>query len=122
MLEPNLSLPVAAFRPNRVELGAAQASSQASHAKTMPDLRQTLEGVIPTSASDQGKRLGQRAYATIFHQALGPSTEITENVLMARALLSPTYIHDSAATRMARVSTMPNRVMPHFGGAVDVWA
>jgi hypothetical protein len=42
--------------------------------------------------------------------------------LMARALLSPTYMHDSAATRMARVSTMMNTALPRFGRAIDVWA
>lgn len=88
----------------------------------MPDLRQTLEGVMPAQAFDRSKRFEQRAEITIFHPALGPSAEITENALMARALLSPTYMHDSAATRMARVSTMPNRELARFGGAVDVWA
>lgn len=89
----------------------------------MPDLRQTLEGVIPAQAFDRSKRYEpHRAEVTIFHPALGPSTEITESALMARALLSPTYMHDSAATRMARVSTMANRELSRFGGSVDIWA
>lgn len=122
MLELNLPLPLTSFRPIPLGAGVAQASAQAGYARTMPDLRQTLEGVMPTQAFERGKRSEQRAEVTIFHPALGPSTEITENALIARALLSPTYMHDSAATRMARVSTMPNREMPRFGGAVDVWA
>ncbi len=78
---------------------------------------------MPPQAFDRSKRSEHnRAEVTIFHPSLGPSTEITENALMARALLSPTYMHDSAATRMARVSTMPNRELPRFGGVVDVWA
>lgn len=86
-------------------------------------MRQTLEGVTPTFALDRGNRQQtNRPEVTIFHPSLGPSAQITENALMARALLSPAYVHDSAATRMARVSTMMNRASPRFGGAVDVWA
>lgn len=122
MLESNLPLPITALRHRQFALGALQASAKASYARTMPDSRQTLEGTMPTQAFDRGKRSEQRSEVTIFHPKLGPSTEITENALMARALLSPTFMHDSAATRIARVSTMPNREMPRFGGAVDVWA
>lgn len=113
---------MSALRPSHLGLGAVEASAQASYARTMPDLRQTLEGVLPTQAFERSKRVEQRAEVKIFHPAFGPSTEITENALMARALFSPAYMHDSAATRMARVSTMPNREIPRFGGVVDVWA
>ena len=100
-----------------------QNHAHSGYAKTMPDMRQTLEGIPPALALERGKRSeGHRAEVTIFHPSLGPSAQITENALMARALLSPTYVHDSAATRMARVSTMLNRALPRFGGAVDVWA
>jgi hypothetical protein len=89
----------------------------------MPDTRQTLEGVLPPLALDRSHRdKFHRAEVTIFHPSLGPSAEITENALMARALMSPAYVHDSAATRMARVSTMMNKASPRFGQAVDVWA
>jgi hypothetical protein len=104
-------------------LGALQSSGQAGNARSMPDMRQTLEGVLPALALDRSHReKANRAEVTIFHPSLGPSSEITENALMARSLLSPAYIHDSAATRMARVSTMMNKASPQFGGAVDVWA
>jgi hypothetical protein len=123
LLDPNLSFPMTAIRPSPMGLGAMQASAQSAYARTMPDLRQTLEGVTPAQAFDRSKRSeSQRTEVTIFHPSLGPSTEITESALMARALLSPTYVHDSAATRMARVSTMPNRELARFGGAVDIWA
>lgn len=86
-------------------------------------MRQTLEGISPAMALDRSKRSqAHRAEVTIYHPALGPSSEITENALRARALLSPAYVHDSAATRMARVSTMPNIAFPRFGGAIDIWA
>ncbi|MDA0963154.1 MAG: hypothetical protein O2898_09585 [Proteobacteria bacterium] len=86
-------------------------------------MRQTLEGVSPALALDRSHRAqANRAEVKIYHPALGPSSEVTENALMARALMSPAYVHDSAATRMVRVSTMMNRSSPRFGGTLDVWA
>jgi hypothetical protein len=123
MLDPNLSLPIAALRPSPTGMGLTTTVAQTSAAKAMPDMRQTLEGVMPAFALDHGRRAtANRGDVTIFHPAQGPSTEITENILMARALLSPIYIHDSAATRMARVSTMANRSSVRYGGAVDILA
>lgn len=123
MLDPNLSMPLQTVRPGFSALGALQGSAQAGYAKSMPDMRQTLEGVLPALALDRSHRAqSHRAEVTIFHPSLGPSSEITENALMARALLSPAYVHDSAATRMALVSTMMNRASPRFGGMIDVWA
>lgn len=122
-MDPNLSLPLHNQRQNLAGPWAQQGSGQAVYANSMPDMRQTLEGVLPALALDRGHRdKTHRAEVTIFHPSLGPSSEITENALMARALLSPAYVHDSAATRMARVSTMLNKAVPQFGGAVDVWA
>lgn len=104
-------------------LGATQSSSHSGYASAVPDLRQTLEGIPPALALDRNKRSEHhRAEVTIYHPSLGPSSVNTENALMARALLSPTYIHDSAATHMARVSTMMNTALPRFGRSVDVWA
>lgn len=123
MLDPNLSLPLAALRPSPMRVGASPMVVQTSAAKAMPDMRQTLEGVMPTFALDHVRRsAGNRGEVTIFHPAQGPSTEITENVLMARALLSPIYVHDSAATRMARVSTLADRSSARYGGSVDIMA
>lgn len=123
MLDPNLSFPATSSPLGFSRLGVGQSLAPLGLARTMPDLRQTLEGIPPAIAADRGKRTEpNRAEVTIFHPMLGPSAEITENVLMARALLSPTYVHDSAATRMARVSTMPNRGLSRFGGTLDVWA
>ena len=123
LLDPNLSLPITMPRPGFSGLGAVQSSAQAAYARAMPDMRQTLEGVSPTLALDRSHRAQtNRAEVKIYHPSLGPSSEVTENALMSRALLSPAYEHDSAATRMARVSTMMNRSSPRFGGALDVWA
>lgn len=111
------------LRPNPSVPGAAQSLAHAGVARVMPDMRQTLEGVSPALALERNKRYeSHRAEVTIYHPALGPSAIDTENAIMARALLSPTFVHDSAATRMARVSTMPNTALPRFGRTVDLWA
>ena len=111
------------YRPSTSLLGASHSSSHSGYASAVPDMRQTLEGIPPALALDRGKRsAGHRAEVTIYHPSLGPSSINTENALMARALLSPTYMHDSAATRMARVSTLMNTALPRFGRAIDVWA
>lgn len=86
-------------------------------------MRQTLEGIPAALEMDRSYRSqGRRPEVTIFHPALGPSAVTTENALMARALMSPAYMHDSAATRMARVSTAFNGLAPRMGSILDVWA
>ena len=123
LLDPNLSSPISSVRPNAWTLGAGQGSVQSAYASAVPDMRQTLEGILPAVALDRGKRSEpHRAEVTIYHPSLGPSSVSTENALMARALLSPSYMHDSAATRMARVSTMPNIPIPRFGRTIDILA
>lgn len=97
-------------------------SSQAMGASSVPDMRQTMEGVTPVFALNALSRadMGFRAIS-IYHPQLGPSAETTENALMARALLMPMYLHDSAATRMARLSNL-HRDAPRFGNAINICA
>jgi len=111
--------------PNLAPLVVPQGFSASSHAVTassVPDIRQTMEGVTPVLAMDALTRadMGFRAI-TIYHPQLVPSAETTENALMARSLLMPLYIHDSAATRMARLSNL-HRDAPRFGNAINICA
>lgn len=94
----------------------------ASGASSVPDVRQTMEGVPPVLAMGSLSRMdmGFRAIS-IYHPTQGPSAETTENALMARSLLMPVYVHDSAATRMARLSNL-FRDAPRFGNAINICA
>lgn len=123
MLDPNLSLSLPTLRPNPSVPRAAHTLRHDGVANFMPDMRQTLEGISPALALERSERYTpHRAEVTIYHPALGPSAIGTENAIMARALLSPTFVHDSAATRMARVSMMPTMALSRFGRTVDLWA
>ena len=59
--------------------------------------------------------------SVVLHPAQAPSAVATENALMARSLMAPLYIHDSAASRVARLSNML-RDAPRFGAAVNLLA
>lgn len=61
------------------------------------------------------------ALGRILHPALAPSAVASENALMARSLMTPLHVHDSAASRMARLSN-PLRDAPRFGGSVNLLA
>ena len=121
--DSNLSLPLPMLRSSMFAPGATKSFLDAGPARVMPDLRQTYEGVSPALALERNNGYEpHREEVRVYHPALGPSVIYTENAIMARSLLSPTFIHNSAATRMARVSTMANTNLPRFGGTVDLWA
>ena len=123
MLDPNLLLPLPMLRPNPSVPGTAHNLAHAGAARFMPDMRQTLEGISPALALERSERYApHHAEVTIYHPTLGPSAISTENAIMARALLAPTFVHDSAATRMSRVSMIPNMALSRFGSTLDLWA
>lgn len=113
--------PLPNFTPMVIQSGYSAAAHNTA-ASSVPDIRQTMEGVTPVLAMDFLSRMdmGFRTIS-IYHPAQGPSAETTENALMARSLLMPIYIHDSAATRMARLSNM-FRDTPRFGNAINICA
>jgi hypothetical protein len=57
----------------------------------------------------------------IYSPSLAPSAISTENALVARSLFMPVYVHDSAASKMARISNSL-RDAPRFSGKVNVLA
>jgi hypothetical protein len=61
------------------------------------------------------------AQSRILHPSLAPSAVASENALVARSLMIPLHVHDSAASRIARLSN-PMRDAPRFGPSVDLLA
>jgi hypothetical protein len=57
----------------------------------------------------------------IIHPGQAPSAIATENALVARSILAPVYVHDSAASKMARLSNQ-HRDAPRYGNLVNLLA
>jgi hypothetical protein len=91
-------------------------------ANPVPDLRQTTMGILPTRQMSPPARydVGNSAMQ-IYSPSLAPSAISTENALVARSLFMPVYVHDSAASKMARISNSL-RDAPRFSGKVNVLA
>lgn len=122
-METSLRLPPSSVSPDFSGPLVQTNASNTRYAKSVPDMRQTLEGIPAVLEIDRSYRSqGWRPEITIFHPVLGPSAVTTENALMARALMSPAFVHDSAASRMARVSTAENGLAPRIGSILNVWA
>ena len=88
--------------------------------KPQTSLRQTHFGVGPTeSLITVPNYIADHPKVQIFHPSQAPSAQITENLIMARALMAPAYAHSGAATKMARLSNM-FQDLPRFGSAVNL--
>ena len=91
-------------------------------ASAVPDLRQSADGVAALRQVQVSARYDANHPAMrIYHPAQAPSAVATENALMARSMMAPLYVHDSAASRIARLSN-PFRDAPRFGGSVNLVA
>jgi len=85
-------------------------------------LRQTGFGVEPVGAVNPPYRdYSQRPATVIAHPRYAPSAVTSEQFFSARALLSPGYIHQSAATKIARISNL-HADQPRFSRQVDILA
>ena len=88
--------------------------------KSQTSLRQTYFGVGPTeSLNTTPSYNADHPKVQIFHPGQAPSAQITENLIIARALMAPAYAHSGAATKMARLSNM-FQDLPRFGSAVNL--
>lgn len=85
-----------------------------------PSLRQSGFGMGPVESLN-----ASQSYSThypkvqIFHPGQAPSAQTTENVLMAKALMSPAFVHSGAASKIARLSNM-FQDLPRFGTALNL--
>jgi hypothetical protein len=86
--------------------------------------------VFDTNASEFSKidptirilpEMGRRPMSYIQAPRGAPSTISSEHFLKSRASLSPTYIHNETATRMARTSNLYAEA-PRFRNEVDILA
>lgn len=115
-------------------LGAAVPALPVAGASPVPDGAMLARAVLPTSSAvalrgyeaalaGVRERLPGSALPSslVYHPSQAPSAISTENALMARSLMMPIYIHDSAASRIARLSNIL-RDAPRFGGAVNLLA
>ena len=107
------------FRPHSAQVTALADSVDVSE-KSHASLRQTHFGVSPTESLNTAPSYSaDHPKFQIFHPSQAPSAQITENLLMARALMAPAYAHSGAASKMARVSNM-FQDLPRFGSAINI--
>ena len=91
-------------------------------ANSMPSLRQTgygLEAVGEGSASH--KEYGQRPLTVISHPRHAPSAITSEQFVNARAAMAPGFIHQTAASKAARISNLYADT-PRFSQQIDILA
>lgn len=85
-----------------------------------PTLRQTSQGLPALDQLDASATYSaNHPRVQIYHPSQAPSAQSTENALMARALLSQSFAHSGAATKIARISNMFLDA-PRFGSAVNL--
>jgi len=118
-------LPAPSYPPS-VSLGQGVGSlafaSPRQSASAVPE-----SATLATAVTASGQPARLRAYepgvvaTRILHPSQAPSAITSENALWARALNLPVYVHDSAASRMARLSNIL-RDAPRFGQAVNILA
>ncbi|XDZ64938.1 hypothetical protein AB8880_08365 [Alphaproteobacteria bacterium LSUCC0684] len=91
-------------------------------ANSVPSLRQTGHGLEPVGMINPPyKDYSQRPASVISHPRFAPSTITSEQFMSARAMLSPGYIHQSAASKIARISNL-YADQPRFSQQVDILA
>ena len=107
------------FQPSVAQVnGAAGTLGVPQRAET--SLRQSGFGLSPADTlSPTSNYSADHPKVQIFHPSQAPSGQITENILMARALMSPAFAHSGAASKMARLSNM-FQDLPRFGSAVNL--
>ena len=91
-------------------------------ASTMPTLQQTIYGLAPVEESKQSNKFERNFNETkISHPRYAPSSISSEEYLLARYSFSPSFNHNMAATREARISNIHNDT-PRFRDQVDLLA
>ncbi len=102
--------------------GLSAITSEQSSATFMPTQRQTTAGIEPLMASPKiSAEQSSLALSQIRSKKQAPSAILTEQFLMARALLNPGYVHNSAATRAENISNLYKQT-PRFHSQVDILA
>ena len=91
-------------------------------ANFVPSLRQTPLGLEPVGTVHQAYReYSKRPASVISHPRYAPSGVTSEQFIDARASMSPGYIHQSAASKIARISNL-YADSPRFSQQIDLLA
>ena len=109
-------------RPNAALLIDEGAPKHTTVARVMPTLPQGTKAVAPTAQPyDLAREFHQRPLTRIYHPRHAPSAISTENFLVARALMSATFVHNIATTKEARISNF-YKDSPKFRDQIDILA
>ena len=90
-------------------------------ANTVPNTRQTANGLLPPESSSTMHRQLPKNINMIASPRLAPSAVPAEQALQARALLMPEFKHNSMATRILRTSNLYAET-PRFRNQLDILA
>lgn len=91
-------------------------------ANSVPSQRQTAYGLEAVGVTQNQHRQMKRPPATVIsHPRLAPSGVTSEQYVSARAALSPGFLHQMAATKIARISNLYADA-PRFSAQVDILA
>ena len=118
-----MSLPIAPIPyihvgHNPAAPGAAMASIGAN---SVPNQRQTANGLLPVTQLDRSDPYRPQRQPMISSPRLAPSTISTEQALASRVQMAPEFMHNVMATRMLRTSNM-YADMPRFRNQLDILA
>lgn len=106
------------FGNNPAATGVAVASIGAN---SVPNQRQTANGVLPVTQLDRSGPYHPQRQPMIASPRLAPSTISTEEALASRVQMAPEFMHNVMATRMLRTSNM-YADMPRFRNQLDILA
>ena len=90
-------------------------------ANSVPNQRQTANGLLPVTQLDKSGPYRPRQQPMIASPRLAPSTISTEQALASRAQMAPEFIHNVMVTRMLRTSNIYSD-MPRFRNQLDILA
>jgi hypothetical protein len=97
-------------------------ATQPIAANSVPSQRQTAYGIEAVGITQNQHRQMNRQPATIInHPRLAPSTVTSEQFMSARASLSPGFVQQMAASKIARISNLYADT-PRFSAQVDILA
>jgi hypothetical protein len=93
-----------------------------SSASLMPTERQTNAGVEvahPTLALQ--KNFTDQPLTRIYHPRQSASAVMTENFLLSKSILNPSFMHNATQTKIARISNLYKEA-PMFKNDIDILA
>ncbi|OUU14348.1 MAG: hypothetical protein CBB97_25020 [Candidatus Endolissoclinum sp. TMED37] len=90
-------------------------------ANSVPNLRQTMNGVLPVTRLNHSVPFQPQRQPVIASPRLSPSTISTEQALASRAQLAPEFMHNVLSTRILRTSNL-YADMPRFRNQLDILA